>query len=269
MSESICVITPCFNASPFLASCLRSVAEQGESVHRHIVMDGGSTDGSVDILREFSRSNPRLEWRSEKDDGQSSALNKALALVDTRYFAWLNADDCYLPGKLRALIQGAQAQPAPTIVYGDYTVIDADGNVLRRRQQPSFNYWDCLYSYLTVQNCAAIFRTDVCRDTGGFDRELEFCMDYDLILRLGSGPVRHVREYVGSFRHHAGAKTSRLQDVCEVETERLRLKVSGLSAKGLRWRYWFGTMRVASRMLAEGCFRSRLYSTRVASDVRS
>jgi len=268
MNESVCVITPCFNAAPYLATCLRSVAAQGDCVHRHIVMDGGSSDGSVEILREFSRGNPKLMWRSEPDDGQSGALNKALGMVDTRYFAWLNADDCYLRGKLSVLVQAAEAQPAPTIVYGDYQVIDADGNLLKRRQQPSFNYWDCLYSYLTVQNCAAIFRTDVCRETGGFDGDLAFCMDYELILRLaGNGPVRHIREYVGNFRHHDGAKTSRLQAVCETETAQLRLKVSGRSARSLQWRYWIGTLRVASRMIAEGCIRSRLRNSRFTGEL--
>jgi len=221
-------------------------------------MDGGSNDGSVDILREQSRSDNRLLWRSEPDRGQSDALNKALQVVDTRYFAWLNADDCLVPGMLSALLSASQSTRSPSIIYGDYYVIDGNGRVLKRRQQPSFNYWDCLYSYLTVQNCAALFRTDLCRETGGFDPALDFCMDYDLVLRLGRiGPVRHVREYVGCFRHHDGAKTARLQNVCEIETERLRIKASGRSASSLRWRYWVAKARVALRMTLEGCAASR------------
>jgi GT2 family glycosyltransferase len=261
MSAPICVITPCFNAAPFLPACLQSVAAQGAHVRKHIVMDGGSRDGSVEILQNLSRSDTRLIWRSEPDKGQSDALNKALALVDTPYFAWLNADDCYVPGKLGALVTALRADDAPAIVYGDYQIIDADGAVLKQRRQPSFSYWDCLYSYLTVQNCAAIFRTDVCRATGGFDPNLHFCMDYDLILRLAAkGPVRHVREYVGCFRHHEAAKTSNLQAVCEAETEQLRRKVSGCSAAGLRLRYWIGTARVAARMVLQGCLGSRMRS---------
>jgi glycosyltransferase involved in cell wall biosynthesis len=266
--EPICVITPCFNAAPFLLSCLRSVLAQGRDVHKHIVMDGGSNDASVAILRSFSDANPNLCWRSEPDRGQSDALNKALNMVDTRYFAWLNADDCYLPGKVRNLILATESAARPAIVYGDYQIIDANGDVLKHRQQPSFNYWDCLYSYLTVQNCAAIFDTDICRATGGFDSNLEFCMDYDLILRLASkAPVRHVREYVGCFRHHEEAKTSRLQDVCVAETKQLRLKFSGRSAAELRWRYWISTMRVATRMVVEDCIKSRINISRIAGNV--
>ncbi len=260
--ESICIVTPCFNAARFLPRCLESVAAQGGRIRKHIVMDGGSKDGSAEILAEFSRRNPNLIWRSEPDDGQSDALNKALALVDTRYFGWLNADDCYLPGAVGALIDASLRAPAPSIVYGDYQIIDANDALIARRRQPSFNYWDCLYAYLTVQNAAAIFSTAICRETGGFDKNFEFCMDYDIILRLaGRGRVRHVKRYIGSFRHHADAKTARLQHICESETRRLRLEMSGKSAEGLRWRHSVGKMRVAGRMLFEGCLGSRLFSS--------
>lgn len=259
MIESVCVITPCFNAGRFLQPCLDSVAAQGIYVSKHVVMDGGSTDGSAEILRQQAQSDARLIWRSERDAGQSDALNKALRLVDTPYFAWLNADDCLLPDKLGALLRAVDSKRLPSIVYGDYQVIDADGAVLKRRRQPSFNYWDCLYSYLTVQNCAAIFRTDLCRSTGGFDARLNFCMDYDLILRLAAtGPVVHTRDYIGCFRHHEGAKTAQLQDVCAKETEMLRVKYSRRAAPELRWRYWAGKARVATRMISEGCIPSRL-----------
>lgn len=260
MTQAVCVITPCFNAAPFLRQALESIAAQGDCLARHIVMDGASTDGSVEILRQFSASHPKLLWHSERDEGQSDALQKSLARVDTEYFAWINADDCLRPGGLRALLRGlTSARHPPAIVYGDYDIIDEQGHVLRRRRQPSFNYWDCLFSYLTVQNCAAIFNTAKVRETGGFDRSLQFCMDYDLVLRLArSGPVRHVREYVGCFRHHEGAKTAQLQTVCALETQQLRLKFSGLSPNALRWRFWIGKARVAARMTLQGCIGSRL-----------
>lgn len=268
VTESICVITPCFNAAPFLLECLRSVAAQGPHIRKHIVMDGGSRDGSADILSDFSKTNHNLVWTSESDEGQSDALNKALALVDTTYFGWLNADDCYLPARTGALLSATHSEQTPSIVYGDYQVINTQGRLLRQRRQPSFDYTDCLYSYLTVQNCAAIFHTGLCRSTGGFDRSLNFCMDYDLILRLArNGPVRHVKEYVGCFRLHEAAKTSRLQDVCEAETRRLRIKFSGQSPRSLRWRYWLGTTRVACRMMIEGCIGSRLHTNQTRTRV--
>jgi GT2 family glycosyltransferase len=263
MPPSLCVLTPSFNSAPYLERCLNSVTAQGAIVRRHIVMDGGSTDGSVDVLRNFQTGSSKLIWHSAPDGGQSDALNKALALVDTPYFAWLNADDCHLPSGLAALADAASrgntAGSHPAIVYGDYHVIDAEDRLLRRRRQPSFNYWDCLYSYLTVQNCAAIFNTDLCRAGGGFDTSLHFCMDYDVILRLARlGAVRHVRSYVGCFRQHQLSKTSRLQQVCKVETDAVRRRHGGQTTRGMRWRYWLGTARVTSRMIAEGCLTCRI-----------
>lgn len=261
MSGRISVITPCFNAGPFLLPCLESVAAQGQVVSTHIVMDGGSTDGSVEILERFANSHRHLVWRSERDQGQSDALNKAFALVRAPFFGWLNADDCYIPRKLELLVEAAESlQPKPvSIVYGDYKVIDAGGAVLRGRRQPSFNFWDCLYSYLTVQNCAAIFNTQLLRKTGSFDATLRFCMDYDLILKLAQqGEVIHVRDYIGMFRHHSRTKTATLTDVCAAETHALRVRYTNSSRVVLLCRYWLSKARVALRMLKENCLLSRV-----------
>lgn len=261
MSRNICVITPCFNAGPFLLSCLESVAAQGPVVSRHIIMDGGSTDGSVKILEEFAKSHPYVVWRSERDKGQSDALNKALMLVDASFFGWLNADDCYFPQKLGVLLkvaESAQAEAA-SIVYGDYKVIDAGGTVIRGRRQPSFDFRDCLYSYLTVQNCAAIFNTRLLRQVGCFDETLHFCMDYDLVLKLARlGRVIHLRDYVGMFRHHERTKTSTIAHVCEAETRALRVRYSNSSPLAVKSQYWISKTRVALRMARENCLPCRL-----------
>jgi glycosyltransferase involved in cell wall biosynthesis len=261
VSLRISVITPCFNAGPFLLPCLESVAAQGEVVSTHIVMDGGSTDGSVEVLEQFALSHPHVVWCSERDQGQSDALNKALALVQTPFFGWLNADDCYFPKKLGLLVEAANAvRPGPvSIVYGDYKVIDSEGALLWGRRQPSFNFWDCLHGYLTVQNCAAIFNTQLLRKAGSFDPTLRFCMDYDLILKLArQGDVIHVRDFIGTFRHHSGTKTSTMADVCAAETYALRARYTNSSRKVLLCQYWLSKARVAFRMAREGCLASRL-----------
>jgi glycosyltransferase involved in cell wall biosynthesis len=128
MSGRICVVTPCLNAGDYLRDCLESVRGQGDIVQRHIVIDGGSTDGSLGLLKEFSRQYSSLEWVSERDTGQSDALQKGLARVDTAHFGWLNADDVYLPGGLRRLLASAQkgGSDEPGIVYGDYLILDAE-----------------------------------------------------------------------------------------------------------------------------------------------
>jgi len=234
---TLCVITPCFNPGRFLIPCLESVAAQGDLVSKHIVTDGGSTDGAVEVLERFGKLNPRLVWSSGADRGQADALNQALTHVHTAFFGWMNADDVYMTGGLAALMaaipQGCAGETA--IVYGDYQCIDQEGGILRSRRQPSFSRFDCLYGYLTVQNVAAIFNASITRHTSGFESSLRFAMDYDLVLRLaGQGAVVHTRAFVGQFRLHQAAKTSRMQDVCRAETLAIRLKHSRTPASRKR-----------------------------------
>lgn len=255
--ESICIVTPCFNAAPYILECMESVASQS-GMKRHIIMDGGSADGTLSIIEEYAEKHPHVVWKSEMDEGQSDALIKALELVDTEYYGWLNADDCYIPDSLNYLIQHLANDDKPTIVYGDYQGIDQDSRVIKYRRQPSFNYWDCLHGYLTIQNCAAIFHTQKTKDSNAIDKELQFAMDYNLFLKLaGLGTVLHVRRYVGQFRFHSDAKTSKLQDVCAFETDLVRLKSSEYNSRFKSISHFFAKCRVALRMIREDCVRSR------------
>ena len=162
------VITPCYNPGKYLMPMLESVEAQGDCVVRHIVMDGGSTDGTVRRLEEWAKMHPYFEFRSEKDKGQSHACQKALEMVDTEYFCWLNADDKLLDGALETLMTKAEScEKRPAIVYGDYIRIDGNDRVIAERRQPTYNYWDCLHGYLFVQNAAAIFNADMLKSYGG------------------------------------------------------------------------------------------------------
>lgn len=257
--ESITVITPNFNGSKFLPIALQSAYEQGDFLHKHIVIDGGSTDDSVAILERSSQLNLNLVWISEPDEGQSDALNKALSRVVTRYFCWLNADDRLLPGALRTLSSVVSERPNTAVAYGDYRNVDERGLILSLRPQPTFNSWDCIHGYLTVLNAAAVFKTDDVRAVGGFRRDLQFAMDYDLVLRLiGRGPFVHIRQYLADFRRHSQAKTSRMQATNARELYDLRRQYS--AAKGWRLPLYerIAKARVAYRMTREGCIGARL-----------
>ena len=258
----VTVITPCFNPGRFLLPMLESVAVQEQCVAKHIVMDGGSTDGTVEILRSWAKEHPYFDFVSEKDNGQSDACQKALSRVETEYFFWLNADDVMYEGGLAALIQGVtDAKAHPAIVYGDYVRIDGDGRVYAKRRQPTYSYWDCLHGYLTVQNVAAIFNAPLLRECGGFDTALKFVMDYDIILKLGKiGPVIHVPKFCGAFRVHANSKTTTIDDVCQRETEELRTRYGMSQNKVVRKVLQsVAKLRVYSRMFLQGCMKDRLY----------
>ena len=260
--KHVTVITPCYNPGKYLVPMLESVAMQGDCVVRHIVMDGGSTDGTVERLKEWASTHPWFEFVSEKDNGQADACQKALAKVDTEYFFWLNADDVLCDGGLRALLDAVDEDGEhPSMVYGDYLRIDGDGKVYAKRRQPSYSYWDCLHGYLTVQNVSAIFNAPMLRTAGGFDTSLRFVMDYDIILKLGKiGPVKHVKHFCGAFRVHATSKTSTIDDVCQRETEELRTKYGVTTNRILRkLKFKIAKARIYVRMLFQGCMKDRLY----------
>lgn len=256
----VSVITPCFNPGRYLLPMLESVAIQGECIAKHIVMDGGSTDGSVEVLEKWAKEHAYFEYVSEKDNGQSDACQKALYKINTEYFIWLNADDVLLEGAAQKLLAAVGYSEHPTIVYGDYVRIDMAGNVFAHRPQPTYNYWDCLHGYLFVQNAAAMFNAQKLKELGGYDVSLRFVMDYDIILKLGKvGPVKHIRYYCGAFRVHDTSKTTTMDDVCQAETKQLRLKY-GVSANTTiaMIHEKIAKARVLVRMLLQGCLWARV-----------
>lgn len=256
----IAVITPCYNPGCFLRPMLESVAANKALVEKHIVMDGGSTDGTVETLKAWEAEHPWFEFVSEKDGGQADACRKALERVETEYFFWLNADDVMCGDALETLTAAIGEGTRPAIVYGDYLRIDADGKVYAKRRQPSFNLWDCLHGYITVQNVAAIFNAPLLRAAGGFDPSLRFVMDYDVILKLArAGEVRHVRAYCGAFRVHASSKTTTIDDVCQLETQALRTVYGVPQGRLIRWLlHLWAKLRVTGRMAWEGILLERI-----------
>lgn len=243
---------------------LESVASQKDVTVKHILYDGGSTDGSVEELFAWKREHENFFFVSEKDKGQSDALDRALKCVDTPFLGWLNADDYYLDGGLKALLAGAEdcfrkSGRHPAIVYGDYLRVDGTGRIIAHRPQPTFNRWDCLHGYITIQNASAIFNTEILRGAGGFDKKWRFVMDYDIILKLSNlGDVLHVPVYCGAFRQHAAAKTSVLDDVCQLETRLLRIQY-GASSNPIvaKIAHFAAKVRVTLRMARQGCLFAR------------
>jgi glycosyltransferase involved in cell wall biosynthesis len=220
---TITIVTPSYNQAQFLEETVRSVLLQGYPSLEYIVMDGGSTDGSVAILQQYA---PWFSyWQSQRDGGQSAAIAEGFDRACGTIMAWLNSDDRYQPGALQRVARFFAANPRAIFGNGDAHIIDAESRVARRafaiRPVPTITANTGAHSW-AQQSC--FWRSEAYRRSGGLDRELKFCMDRDLFLRLTrSGPSRRIPgPALGDFRLHEEAKTARWVDVHRREDELLR-----------------------------------------------
>jgi len=166
-------------------------------------MDGGSKDGTQEILKQY----PELIWRSEPDRGQAHALNKALSVAHGQFIGWINSDDTYEPGALHEALAYLEAHPEIDVVYGDMNFIDQDGLVRGKFPGQPFRLQTYLFEdYIPQQS--AFFRHSAVEEVGGWSESLGYLMDYDLFLRLGKEKkLAYLPRTWGNFRLYTGTKT--------------------------------------------------------------
>lgn len=208
MPPRISIISPSFMQAPFLEECLRSVHEQQGVEVEHIVVDGGSTDGSVEIIRRHA---PHIAWWcSEPDGGQSAAINKGLAHASGDVFGWINSDDMLLPGALKRVAEAFAADPA-LVVYGGERIVQGMGI---DKVSPIDDPGDPERWFIApiINQQSTFFRMDVVRAVGGVDPALHHVMDHELWLRVlfhaGTAAVRLEQVPLAVFRRHADTKTT-------------------------------------------------------------
>lgn len=214
----VSVLTPSFNQARWLGDNLRSVAEQNYPHVEHVVMDGGSTDGSVELLR---RAAGNLRWRSEPDRGQADALNKAFAESRGDIIGWLNSDDAYFSPSAVADAVEAFRDPGAGVVYGHAAIVNADGLILQAVWVPRFHR-ALLRRYDFLIQPAVFVRRAVLGDRLVDDR-YDYAMDYELWLRLAE-KHRFVRldRILAIDRHYPARKAYARLDLLVSDLARLR-----------------------------------------------
>jgi glycosyltransferase involved in cell wall biosynthesis len=233
MAVRISIVTPSYNQATFLEETMRSVLEQDYPDLEYIVVDGGSTDGSLGIIRKYAS---RLAWWiSEPDQGQTDALNKGFARASGDILAWINSDDTYQPGAIAEAGTYLQAHPEVGMVYGDANLIDEHGAVLGRFPARQTDYQSLMRGSVHIPQQAAFFRADLWRQVGPLDPSFYFAMDYDLWVRLAkvSRLVYHPRLWA-SFRLHGEGKSVASDDRCYPEMLRVHRREGGAWLSRLR-----------------------------------
>ena len=248
MSElpKITVVTPSFNQAQYLERTIRSVLDQNYPNLEYIVIDGGSTDGSQDIIRKYA---PRIAyWVSESDRGQAHAINKGLQRATGEWLAWQNSDDVYAPGAFASLARAAARRQWADLIIGNVNLIDAGDRVLRDLRYVTPTFESMLAEGMVLTNQVAFWRRDLHVRIGWLDETLSCAFDYDWFLRvLKAGKGAHVDALWGGYRFHDETKTHLIGDRCRAEREKV------LGGRGLPgWKVNLYRLRRLALLAAQG-----------------
>jgi glycosyltransferase involved in cell wall biosynthesis len=204
MVPLVTIVTPSYNQARFLEATLRSVLEQDYPRIEYLVVDGASTDGSVEIIQRYAG---RLAWWvSEKDAGQSDAINKGLRRAKGQIIGWLNSDDIYLPGAISAAVAAFNAHPAAGLVYGDAVAIDAEGHAFNRMCARQYTLTD-LMAFNIINQPAAFMRRSVLEEVNYLNPAYHLLMDNLLWMNMAQvAPIIYIPQTWAAARYHDQAK---------------------------------------------------------------
>lgn len=205
----ISIVTPSYNQARYLERTILSVLNQGYPNLEFIIIDGGSTDGSVDIIKKYE--GYLAYWHSGPDGGQSDALNHGFSKATGDIFGWLNSDDLYLPGAFASVVEAFRFRPEAGVVFGDWWEIDNADEVTSVNYAFDFSLGHFIHEGFHLNSQSMFWRRAVHQRFGAFDVTLHRTMDYDLILRLGlvegQGAFYRIPQALACFRRHAEQKT--------------------------------------------------------------
>lgn len=208
----ISIITPSLNQGEFIEQTIQSVLDQEYPDLEYIIVDGGSTDSTLDIIKKYEK---WLSWMSEPDRGQAHAINKGLGIATGEVFAYLNSDDLYQPGALHTVGNFYKDHPNADWVTGKCHIIDWNTVEIRKIVTWYKNFWLLVKSYNVllvidyISQPATFWRRAIMNEVGFFDESLFYTLDYDYSLRVGkNNRLWVINDYLASFRIHPASKTT-------------------------------------------------------------
>jgi len=241
----VSIITPSFNQARYIEATIQSVLAQDYPRIEYIIVDGASTDGTVDVIKKFEgkggvippntgeRTSPLQNrtissWVSEPDKGQTDAINKGFARAKGDILAWINSDDTYEAGAVGAAVKFLLEHPNVGMVYGDCNFINESGRVIGKFNSAQTDHRLLQRGYVHIPQQTAFFRADLWRQVGPLDPSFYFAMDYDLWTRLAArSRIQYVPQTWANFRLHTSGKTIVADDRCWPEMVRVHYREGG------------------------------------------
>lgn len=204
----VSIITPSFNQAEYLEATIQSVLTQDYPRIEYIVIDGGSTDGSVDVIQKYQ--NRLAFWVSEQDKGQTDAINKGFNRAKGDILAWINSDDTYNPKAVGEAVLYLMENPDVAMVYADCDFIDEQGRVIGKFASRQTDYKKLRQGYVHIPQQTMFFRAKYWKEVGPLDPSFYFAMDYDLWVRIAArAPIKYLPGRTwANFRIHTSSKTN-------------------------------------------------------------
>ncbi|MBX3036991.1 MAG: glycosyltransferase [Anaerolineales bacterium] len=215
----ISIITPSYNQAKYLGQTIQSVLTQDYPNIEYIVIDGGSNDGSVDIIKKYQ--DKFTYWVSEKDKGQAEAINKGFAKAKGEIIAWLNSDDYYLPNTISQVVKTFEENPDAVLIYGNMLAVDENGKTFNSLNYKQLSLED-LICFQIIGQPAVFFRKSALQKTKGLNLDFHFLLDHLFWIELAQhGKILHVNQTWSAARYHAEAKNR--AKAAEFGTEAFRI----------------------------------------------
>jgi len=207
----ISVVTPSYNQAEFLERTILSVLNQNYPNLEYIIIDGGSTDGSVEIIKKYEKY--LAYWVSEPDRGQAHALNKGFEKATGDLVGWQNSDDIYLPGAFFKVAEIYEKKPDYDVYFGNVYFIDENDEIIRDLRFVKFSPFSLIYEGTVLANQSSFISRKVFNKYGYLNENYKFAMDYEFWMRIRKGKFLFVSEFLGCFRLHDSAKTFNISHV--------------------------------------------------------
>jgi Glycosyl transferase family 2 len=242
----VSIVTPSYNQGRYIEETIQSILSQSYPNLEYIVVDGGSNDNTVEILKKYEG---HLTWISEKDRGQADAINKGFQMAKGEIMAWLNSDDTYLPGAVHHAVGYLEAHPEVGMLYGEGYHIDEDGELIERYYTEPFDY-QRLGEVCFICQPTVFLRAEVIRTVGPLDITLDYCLDYDYWMRIAKHfRIGYLDKYLANTRLHLDTKT--LSKRVEVHQETLQVVKRHYGQVPLRWINAYSHAYLAEKLLGK------------------